>query len=57
MSAIRNISETADSFVPSLGSTEDEPTMYRCRNCGRDADPDSDECPNCSSRNLRPFYV
>jgi hypothetical protein len=30
---------------------------YECRNCGREAPPNVDRCPNCSSANLRPPFL
>lgn len=55
MNAVRNIVETVGSFVPSVGSEPDRETdLFECRNCGRDADADADQCPNSSSPDLRP---
>lgn len=57
MSAVRNVTETVGSFVPSIGSESgQEPDLFKCRNCGRDVDADEEDCPNCSSPNLRPLY-
>jgi rubrerythrin len=58
MRAVQNVTETASSVVPSIGSDpEQNPDLYKCRNCGRDVDPDAEDCPNCSSANLRPLYL
>lgn len=58
MSAVRNVSELVERIAPSVGSeSAPSPDLFRCRNCGRDVEPDADACQNCSSTNLRPLYL
>lgn len=50
------VRDALDSFVPWIDGRARQPDLYKCRNCGRDADREADACPNCDSGNLRPLY-
>jgi len=57
LSVVQNITETVGSVTPNIRSDDPEPDVLRCRNCGRDTDPDADTCDNCDSHTLRPIRL